>query len=193
MGRWLQEIKKNLGDDVIVHVVGTKSDVIAQDPSLRKIPFERCIAYVAEQLHPTLASTPPVTAGGAGNTHSLDSKHSSGFWGQDTGWDICHEISASSGEGIEEVFRVITRKLVDQKQRRVELEHALGNGITPATEGGRSGYFDRPGDDGRGSFRVGIGDKRRSWLGFPTPSIGVGDEIQVAGGGAVKRNSGRCC
>lgn len=193
MGRWLQEVKDNLGEDTIIHVVGTKSDVVAQDPTLRKVPFERCIAYIAEQLYPTLASTPPVTAGGTGNSHSTDSKRSSGFWGQDIGWDICHEISASSGEGIEEVFRVITRKLVEQKQKRADLEHALENGLTPATEGGRGGYFDRPGDDGRGSFRVGVSDKRRSWLGFPTPSIGIADEVQNRATGTTKKQGSRCC
>lgn len=39
MGRWLMELRDNLGDDVVVHVVGTKSDVVAQDPSLRKVPL----------------------------------------------------------------------------------------------------------------------------------------------------------
>ena len=42
MGRWLSEVKENIGDDVVVHVVGTKSDVVAQEPSRRKVPFERC-------------------------------------------------------------------------------------------------------------------------------------------------------
>ena len=39
MGRWLAELRDNVGDDVIVHVVGTKSDVVAQEPNLRKVPF----------------------------------------------------------------------------------------------------------------------------------------------------------
>ena len=193
MGRWLQEIKSNLGNDIIVHVVGTKSDVVAQDPNLRKVPFERCIAYVAEQLYPTLASTPSVTAGGTGYTHSTDSKRSSGFWGQDFGWDICHEISASSGEGIEEVFRVITRKLVEQNHKRIEQEHAEESGITPANEGGRGGYFERPGADRNGSFRIGVGDKRRSWLGFPTPSIGIVEEGPTGDISVKRKSNGRCC
>lgn len=41
MGRWLMELKDNVRDDVVVHVVGTKSDVVAQDPNLRRVPFER--------------------------------------------------------------------------------------------------------------------------------------------------------
>ena len=194
MGRWLQEVKKHLGDDIIIHVVGTKSDVVAQDQSLRKVPFERCIAYVAENLHPSQSSTPPVTAGGAGLLHSSDSKRSSGFWGQDVGWDVCHEISASSGEGIEEVFRVITRKLVEQHQKKLEQEHALELGITPGTEGGQAGYFDRTvRNDGTGSFRVGHGDKRRSWLGFPTPNIGIVEESQTGNEGPRKQHKSKCC
>jgi small GTP-binding protein len=195
MGVWLQEIKKNLTDDVIVHVVGTKSDVVAADPSLRGVPFERCIAYVAEHFRPASAGTPPVTAAGTGYgfVQSGDSKRSSGFWGQDAGWDICHEISASSGEGIEEVFRVITRKLVEQKTKRLDQEHALKSGNTSNIEGGQSGYFDRRADGGTGSFRVGVGDKRRSWLGFPTPNVGIAEEPQTDDVRIKRKANGRCC
>jgi len=207
MGRWLAEVKSNLGDDVIVHVVGTKSDIVAQDPGARKVPFERCIAYVAEHLYPELASTPANTAGGWGITSgagmghgSANSNRSSGFWGQEAGWDVCHEISASSGEGIEEVFRVITRKLVDQRHKRLEAELAAENGFPSAGsrgEGGSAGrgdYFGQKGNTGTGSFRVGIGDKRRSWLGFPTPVIAVAGDGQDDGGGVPRRKaSERCC
>jgi small GTP-binding protein len=88
MGRWLEEVKQQLGEDIIIHVVGTKSDVVAMDPTLRKVPFERCIAYVADALYPSQASTPPATAGGTG-IYASDSKRNSGFWGQYVGWDIC--------------------------------------------------------------------------------------------------------
>lgn len=193
MGRWLMELKDNLGDDIVVHVVGTKGDVVAQDPSLRKVPFERCIAYVAEHLHPAQqVTTPPATAGGASVVQSLDSKRSSGFWGQDIGWDCCHEISAKDGEGIEEVFRVITRKLVEQKHRRAEQELLLDASATPGVERGQEGYFDTHGTDGRGSFRLGLGDKRMSWLGFPTPNIGTGEE-RVKGVEVTIKGRGRPC
>lgn len=79
MGRWLTEMRENLGNDVIIHVIGTKSDVVAQEPSLRKVPFERCIAYVAENLYPQKASTPTFPSG---------STRSSGFWGQEIGTSI---------------------------------------------------------------------------------------------------------
>ncbi|EEY19051.1 GTP-binding protein ypt3, partial [Verticillium alfalfae VaMs.102] len=59
MGLWLNELRRNLPADVVLHVVGTKADMVARDPSLREVPFERCIAYVAENLALGLASTPP--------------------------------------------------------------------------------------------------------------------------------------
>ena len=193
MGRWLMELKDNLGEDIIIHVVGTKSDVVAKDASLRKVPFERCIAYVAEHLHPLHISTSPITAGGSSIVQSLDSKRSSGFWGQDISWDCCHEISAKDGEGIEEVFRVITRKLVEQKHKRAEQELALESSVTPGNERGQGGYFDEHRVDNHGSFRLGLGDKRRSWLGFPTPNIAMGEERANGVQTQAKGGQGRCC
>jgi len=195
MGQWLTEMKQNLGADVVLHVVGTKSDIVAQDPSLRKIPFERCIAYVAENLYPEQITTPPITAGSSSGVQSLggSSKRSSGFWGQDIGWDCCHEISASTGEGIEEMFRVIGRKIVEQNQKKVELDQARENLATLGNERGQGDYFDGPASDGRGSFRVGIGDKRKSWLGFPTPSIEIGEETHPGAQGEPRTKRGKCC
>lgn len=194
MGRWLMELKENLRDDIIVHVVGTKCDVVAQDPSLRRVPFERCLAYVAEHLHPLNA--PHVTAAGSSYVPTIDSKRSSGFWGQDIVWDCCHEISAKDGEGIEEVFRVITRKLVEQKHKRGDQEPALESSVTPGIDRGQESYFDGHVSDGRASFRLGLGDKRMSWLGFPTPITGIGEErnngFDVSTKGRQGRQ-GRCC
>lgn len=208
MGRWLKELKTNLGDDIILHVVGTKSDVVAEDPSKRKVPFERCIAYVAENLYPAQTgqatgsqgnnwgSAPSTTYNGS--MASPQSNRSSGFWGQDIGWDCCHEISAKDGEGVDEVFRVITRKLVEQQQKKFEEDQRqlAMIGLTPAVDGNGivNGYFDYPGN-GNGSFRVGAGDKRRSWLGFPaTPGVGGHqqeweDDIDRV----QKSKGGRCC
>ena len=83
MGRWLTEMRENLGNDIIIHVVGTKSDVVAQEPSLRKIPFERCIAYVADNHFPQKVSTPTFPSGSA---------RSSGFWGQEIGASLQSDI-----------------------------------------------------------------------------------------------------
>lgn len=231
MGQWLTELRRNLPHDIVLHVVGTKSDVVARDPSKREVPFERCIAYVAENLAPGMSSTPPPTAtpgghltapgsgsfgnsnnnnlnnigsgsggggGGSGGNffpesqtpsaepRSPTSKRSSGFWGQEVGWDACHEISAESGEGVEEVFRVVTRKLVEQNRKmQAELAAAASTpGLTPGLDGagsgyngagGPGGYFD--GANARGSFRV--GKDRRSWLFSPG--------FQVSPGVAVER------
>ena len=176
MGTWLKEMKDNLAQDVVIHIVGTKSDIVAQDPDQRMIAFERCLAFVAENLFPDKFSEPVVGSGSDSGFRSVDgiSKRSSGLWGQDIGWDCCHEISSSSGEGIEEVFRVITRKLVEQKQKKTEAELAA-QGKGKIGMPGNIPYADGPGLGGGGSFRVGYGDKRRSWLGLPTSSIGIGD------------------
>ena len=197
MGRWLMELKSNLGDDIVVHVVGTKSDVVAQDPSQRKVPFERCIAYVADNLRPAKVPTTPITPAGAFFGKGFDSKRSSGFWGQDIGWDCCHEISAKDGEGIDEVFRVITRKLVEQRNKKIEQEQALTPGITPGDRLNQTGYFDLHKTDTNGSFRPRLGDRGRSWLGFPTPNImpNIMTAEESANGVQtdVNEQQGRCC
>ncbi|KAL2065687.1 hypothetical protein VTL71DRAFT_3357 [Oculimacula yallundae] len=224
MGVWLTELRRNLPPDIILHVVGTKADIVARDPSQRHVPFERCIAYVAENLAPGMSSTPPATAtpggmgmvigdqAGSGSAHrgflgqgggggfgidgarSPSSKRSSGFWGQEVGWDCCHEVSAESGEGVDEVFRVITRKLVEQNRKIQEnlLSAVNTPGMTPGIEGmgTEGGYFDgmRPG----GSFRV--GRDRRSWFGVP-----IENYVVAEGEGALGETQGqvqtrrKCC
>lgn len=183
MGVWLTELRQNLPEDVVLHVVGTKADIVARDPSARQVPFERCIAYVAENLAPGVGNTPPPTANGLTSlfnngvapqeSRSPSSKRSSGFWGQEVGWDACHEISAESGEGVEEVFRVVARKLVEQN-RKMQQALLLATAVpgTPGYEYGMDGaYFDGP--NNKGSFR--IGRDRRSWLFSPafSPAITV--------------------
>lgn len=167
------ELRRNLPNDVVLHVVGTKADIVARDPSARKVPFERCIAYVAENLAPGVGGTPPPTATPFNGSASMpiveprtpSSKRSSGFWAQEVGWDACHEISAESGEGVEEVFRVVARKLVEQNRKMQQaLLLATATPGTPGYEAGMDGgYFD--GLNARGSFRV--GRDRRSWLFSP--------------------------
>lgn len=227
MGKWLQELRKELGDDVILHVVGTKADLVAEDPTKRQVPFERCIAYVAENLYPAYTATPPATAGGTiGMRHeensykhflaglgghvtnafdgarSPSSKRSSGFWGQDVGWDCCHEISAENGEGVDEVFRIVTEKLVAKRHKAMLIAgmNAPGQrGVTNMTPGPRDvpGYFD--GMAARGSFRV--GKDRKSWLGFASsPPLGSTSSVSIeeVQGQNLETNErtktrGRCC
>lgn len=228
MAAWLQEIRQNLGEDVILHAVGTKTDLVEQNPSLRQVPFERCIAYVAENLYPdTAALSPTITTTSAststnpnattttptipstsafastptsrhGAPSSASSKRSSGFWGQDIGWDVCHEVSAKDGAGIEEVFRVITRKLVEQHTKRVELEIAAQGKLGRASTFPGLGYLPHGSarvPEGNGSFRV--GRDRRSWLGLPGAVSIAGEGAEVAsdalGVPPVVRTGGRCC
>lgn len=242
MGLWLSELRRNLPPDIVLHVVGTKADMVAREPRSRQVPFERCIAYVAENLAPGMGSTPPPTAtplgmpgyipldgaASAGTTYggsstsaapalpgstsaeprSPSSKRSSGFWGQEAGWDACHEISAETGEGVEEVFRVVSRKLVEQNRK---MQAALlaatstpGDGMVTGVEGsafdgaggpgaGMTGYFD--GANARGSFRV--GRDRRSWLFSPgfAPPINVEPPGGRPSSTAVenRRSKRRCC
>ena len=219
MGRWFLELKSVLGDDIILHVVGTKSDMVAEHPNKRQVPFERCIAYVAENLHPqpppsqSKESSIPSGLWGIAVPKSADSgmmsplsNRSSGLWGQDIGWDCCHEISAKDGEGVEEVFRVITRKLVEQRNKALEAEAMRQGGLTPGINGQQNGYFDYQHGINNGSFRLGVGDKRRSWLSFP-PTPGFGGSGGGGGGGGAgqtpqeweadiqrtKTKGSRCC
>jgi hypothetical protein len=207
MGVWLTELRRNLPPDIILHVVGTKADLVAREPTKREVPFERCIAYVADNLAPGMSSTPPATATPAGEiagykflggvadgARSPSSKRSSGFWGQEVGWDCCHEVSAESGEGVEEVFRVITRKLVEQNRKLQEqLSSALGTpGMgTPGFDGpgGDPGYFDgvRPG----GSFRV--GRDRRSWFGVPVEIVSPEGQEGNSPGAQQMKVRRKCC
>jgi small GTP-binding protein len=180
---WLSELRENLPSDVVIHVVGTKADIVSRDPSARQVPFERCIAYVADNLAPGIGGTPPPTAtplsgpssfpSAPAEPRSPSSKRSSGFWGQEVGWDACHEVSAETGEGIEEVFRVVARKLVDRNRKiQQALLLATATPNTPGYEDGMDGgYFE--GMNARGSFRV--GRDRRSWLFSPafSPVIAV--------------------
>jgi GTPase SAR1 family protein len=204
MGVWLTELRRNLPSDVVLHVVGTKADIVARDPSARQVPFERCIAYVAENLAPGVGGTPPPTAAapntlpsfstsGSGEPRSPSSKRSSGFWAQEVGWDACHEISAESGEGVEEVFRVVTRKLVEQNRKMQQaLLAATATPGTPGYENGMDGsYFE--GRNSRGSFRV--GRDRRSWLFSPAFSPAV--TVEQAGAQEQHREAAappkKCC
>ncbi|KAF2725056.1 ras-domain-containing protein [Polychaeton citri CBS 116435] len=213
MGRWLQELRSQTDrQEMILHVVGSKSDVAAADPKAREVPFDRCLEYVAGQLYPDAAGTAAVTPSITGGQHSQvavltgltppptllspNSNRSSGFWGQEGLWDCCHEVSAKDGEGIDEVFRVLIRKLVDQHHRCLDhlksLEGLPSMGRTPVLSSvNQQGYFDLPSRD---SIRLGAGDKRRSWLGIPTPGAltSYGDDHDAIDEG-TGNSTRRCC
>lgn len=106
------------------------------------------------------------------------------------GWDCCHEISASNGEGIEEVFRVITRKLVEQKNKK-EQEQSQERNSTLGQKRGQSGYFEGLSDI-QGSFK--LTNKRQSWLGIAsTPGTANGEETNDGAQSLVRNRNGKCC
>lgn len=189
--------------------------MVIGDPSKRQVPFERTIAWYAALAGMNMAistsSTPPLTMKHANAMshapiQSPDSKRSSGFWTQDLGWDSCHEVSAQDNDGIEEVFRVISKKLIEQKNKREAFEQSH----TPWPAGDNGDYFSQKGSrsangGSTGSFRLGHGH-RRSWLGLPgvTSGLGIaGDTFDDSGntttaGAYIKdpdeaRRKGRCC
>jgi len=116
MHSWLQELKKNINNNIIIHIVGTKADLVNADPSKREVPFERCVAYAAEHLG--------------------DNEGAS--W---VGMDTCHEISARDDTGVDEVFQVIARKLVERRAE-IEAERLYGPGGAPPRNGPREGGVD---------------------------------------------------
>ncbi|KAI9832701.1 MAG: hypothetical protein M1826_001258 [Phylliscum demangeonii] len=159
MTRWLHELREHLAADVVMHVVGTKLDLVQKDPSLRKVPFETVLAFVEEHLvtsFPSRLSTQDI------NRHSDPSSRWNGRgWAQHVACEMCHEVSARDGEGVDELFRLVSRKLVQQS--RHHLKEANYGAATAAREsiGARPGAQGR-GLDGTGSFRV--GRDRRSWI-----------------------------
>ena len=101
------------------------------------------------------------------------------------GWDCCHEISASNGEGIEEVFRVITRKLVEQKNKKEQEQLRDERNNTPGQKRGQGGYFEGL-SDVQGSFK--LSNKRQSWLGIAT-----GEEANDGAQSLAINRKGKCC
>lgn len=104
------------------------------------------------------------------------------------------------------MFRVIARKLVEQRlraDRRRELEE-FGRSPGAGSDGRGEGYFDgafgghlnAQAVDRGGSFRLGYGDKRRSWLGLsatPGPGTGSASAHEVEDGEYAGKAGGRCC
>ena len=106
------------------------------------------------------------------------------------GWDCCHEISASNGEGIEEVFRVITRKLVEQRNKK-EHEQLQDRNSTQGQARGQGGHFDGFSEI-QGSFK--LSNKRQSWLGIAsTPGIVTGEEMEDGDQSLARNRNGKCC
>lgn len=165
MAAWLAELRANAAA-LVIHVVGTKADVARDDPAARAVPFDDCLRYVAAHLPAPRAPDPPP----------------------------CHEVSARDGEGVDEVFRVLTRQLLDARARREAADDDVARTPAGLSDDGVD-YFGV--GAGRGSFRLaGDAAKRRSWYGMGmgmggvsspgTPGAGWGEgeaEARGAGGG----------
>ncbi|KAK7208136.1 ras-like GTP-binding protein RYL2 [Myxozyma melibiosi] len=104
MHSWLQELKANLSSDIIIHFVGTKLDLVREDPSCRAVPFEKCVQYAEKWLR---------------DSEIVDNPN----W---TGRDSCHEICAKDDEGVNEVFESITRTII---RRRPILKKSRRNSV----------------------------------------------------------------
>jgi small GTP-binding protein len=187
MKTWLKELREYAEDGCVVHVVGCKSDL----ESKREVSFERTVQWVGETMG--------INTGNTNGSITPGSKRSSGMWNQDFGWDSCHEVNAKNGEGIEECFRVIARKLVEQRLQKEDGYSRHGD-TTPRSNTGQSGedYFVGP-HGSQGSFRLAHGDKRRSWLGLPNVGLGIseiggsGDDVRYERNPEAARKKGRCC
>ncbi|KAK6341708.1 hypothetical protein TWF696_008775 [Orbilia brochopaga] len=86
-------------------------DLVHDDPSKRQVPFERCLSYAGE--------------------HLSDSDES---W---VGMDCCHEVSAREDSGVDELFQVIARKLIERRAD-IERERLYGPSGSEYDESARS-------------------------------------------------------
>lgn len=50
MHSWLLELKRNLDDDIMIHIVGTKLDLVNENPQRRQVPFDMCVKYASKYL-----------------------------------------------------------------------------------------------------------------------------------------------
>ncbi|KAI9803114.1 MAG: hypothetical protein M1833_001185 [Piccolia ochrophora] len=186
MQQWLLELRDsvNESDNVVIEIVGTKCDLVQQDPALRKVSLETCIAFVAETLYPSRTSTPSTPEAHA--PRSLTSQPGSDVWAQ-----TCHEISARDGDGVDELFRVVVRKLVEQNAKKMERERGGNAALAATADGGPDKRRARATQRAGGSFRV--GRDRRSWIDFP-PRVDIdGGAADDADEVRDRRQRGRCC
>ena len=87
------------------------------------------------------------------------------------------------------MFRVITRKLVEQQNKK---EHELlqDRNSTPGQTRGQGGYFDGFSEI-QGTFK--LSNKRQSWLGIAsTPGV-VNGEMEDGDRRLARNRNGKCC
>ncbi|RAL60305.1 hypothetical protein DID88_000081 [Monilinia fructigena] len=108
MSVWLTELRRNLPADIILHVVGTKADLVAKDPS--GTPPSTALALAGERGYGSWGGS----GGGLWGSGGVGGNTTAGMEGARS---PSSKKNAESGEGVEEVFRVITRKLVEQNNK----------------------------------------------------------------------------
>jgi GTPase SAR1 family protein len=89
MHSWLAELRKNMPDDILIHIVGTKADRVREDSSLRRVQFATSVAYAVKYLN---------------------------LISQEEGYAICHEVSAKDADaanGVDALFLAIVKRLVE--------------------------------------------------------------------------------
>ena len=88
------------------------------------------------------------------------------------------------------MFRVITRKLVEQRNK-VEHEQLQDRNSTQGHARGQSGYFDGYSEI-QGSFK--LSNKRQSWLGIAsTTGIVTGEGMEDGDQKLARNRNGKCC
>lgn len=92
MKGWLKEVREQAGEDIVLHVVGCKIDLIAEEPSHRAVPFEQTVSWLASEVAGVDLSPTP------NNYSSPSSKRSSMLWHQEEGWDNCSEVTGKCFE-----------------------------------------------------------------------------------------------
>ena len=88
------------------------------------------------------------------------------------------------------MFRVITRKLVEQRNKK-EHEQLQDRNSPQGHARGQGGYFDGSSEI-QGSFK--LSNKRQSWLGIaPTPGIVNAEEMENGDPSLFRNRNGKCC
>lgn len=88
------------------------------------------------------------------------------------------------------MFRVITRKLVEQRNKKQQ-ENIQDRKGTSSQKRGQAGYFEGL-SDVQGSFK--LSNKRQSWLGIASaPGIAARVETDHDAQSLMKNSEGRCC
>ncbi|BFZ61219.1 hypothetical protein YB2330_002278 [Saitoella coloradoensis] len=114
---WLSELRKNTSNRMIIHVVGTKADLVVADPSKREVQFDECVAFATKHADAFGQVSHIATAQSGAN----DIPNYALVEG------ACYEISSKDDQGVEELFNAVTRNLVERREEIEREREALYN------------------------------------------------------------------